>query len=192
MSNVLACRVCGEGSVELRMESDVVEYRGQSGSVALQMHACAHCGSEYAEAQDSLANKRAVMAFRKQVDGLLTGDDIRAIRRQYGISQAQAAGLFGGGPVAFSKYENDDVAHSEAMDKLLRLARASADAFQMLVEQAGMTDALVSPPHVVGSWKNAVTTTNVIVADFSRPRGGSPAVMSAHVRYEAPAGRLWK
>jgi ketosteroid isomerase-like protein len=52
------------------MESEVVEYRGQRGSVALQMHACAHCGSEYADAQDSLANKRAVMAFRKHVDGL--------------------------------------------------------------------------------------------------------------------------
>ncbi|MCO4245814.1 type II toxin-antitoxin system MqsA family antitoxin, partial [Acidovorax facilis] len=78
------------------------------------------------------------MAFRKQVDGLLTGDEIAALRKQYKLKQAQAAQLFGGGPVAFSKYENDDVAQSEAMDTLLRLVRRSPEAFWALVEEKGL------------------------------------------------------
>jgi len=87
---------------------------------------------------ESKQNKRIVMAFRKQVDGLLTGDEITALRKQYQLTQAQAAKLFGGGPVAFSKYENDDVAQSEAMDTLLRLIRRSPAAFWALVEEKGL------------------------------------------------------
>jgi transcriptional regulator with XRE-family HTH domain len=65
-----------------------------------------------------------------------------ALRKRYGLNQQQAARLFGGGPVAFSKYENDDVAHSEAMDKLLRLVLRSESVFWELVEQEGMTGEL--------------------------------------------------
>ena len=59
-------------------------------------------------------------------------------QRAYQLTQAQAAKLFGGGPVAFSKYENDDVAQSEAMDTLLRLVRRSPEAFWALVEEKAM------------------------------------------------------
>ena len=54
------------------------------------------------------------------------------------MTQGQTARLFSGGPVAFSKYENDDVAHSESMDNLLRLVRLvrrSAEAFWQLMEE---------------------------------------------------------
>jgi HTH-type transcriptional regulator/antitoxin MqsA len=87
--------------------------------------------------------KRAIQAFKKQVDGLLCGVEIAAIRKQYGLSQDQAARLCGGGPVAFSKYENDDVVQSESMDSLLRLIRKSSDAFWSLVAEKGLRDELV-------------------------------------------------
>ncbi|QJC54805.1 Antitoxin MqsA [Polaromonas vacuolata] len=58
------------------------------------------------------------------------------------MTQGQAARLFGGGPVAFTKYENDDVAQAESMDNLLRLVRRSADVFWLLAEEKAMTAAL--------------------------------------------------
>jgi HTH-type transcriptional regulator/antitoxin MqsA len=61
-----------------------------------------------------------MVAFKKEVDGLLTGAQVRALRERLGINQSEAAKIFGGGLVAFSKYESDDVSQSEAMDKLLR------------------------------------------------------------------------
>jgi len=63
----------------------------------------------------------------------MTGAEIRAVREKYGITQDQAARLFGGGPKAFSKYESDDVAHSEVMNNMLRLVRQSENAFWELV-----------------------------------------------------------
>ncbi|HEC06256.1 MAG TPA: type II toxin-antitoxin system MqsA family antitoxin, partial [Thiolapillus brandeum] len=76
-----------------------------------------------------------MVAFKKQVDGLLSGAEVRALREKLGLSQADAAKVFGGGPVAFSKYESDDVAQSEAMDKLLRLAAEIPAAFEVLAQR---------------------------------------------------------
>jgi HTH-type transcriptional regulator/antitoxin MqsA len=65
---------------------------------------CSHCGSDYAGAEESQLNKRAMLAFRKRVDGLLSGPRVAEVRGKYMLTQAQAARLLGGGPVAFSKY----------------------------------------------------------------------------------------
>lgn len=132
------CPICGEGHVTSHMEMIESEYKGQKKMLPSHYQLCDACHSDFAGAREGKLNKRAIMAFRKSVDGLLTGVEILALRKQYRLTQDQAAKLFGGGPVAFSKYENDDVAHSEAMDSLLRLIRRSPDAFWQLVDEKGM------------------------------------------------------
>jgi len=126
------CPVCGEGRLRERVVQETTEYKGRTGETPLYFSECDVCGSEQASAAQTRANKRAMIAFRKQVDGLLTGAEVRAIRERLGVNQAEAARIFGGGPVAFSKYENDDVMQSEAMDKLLRLAVDVPEAFLRL------------------------------------------------------------
>lgn len=146
MNDKTLCSLCGEGHMTPRTENTVTEYKGQQGTVALQYTECDVCGSEIAGEADGRANKRAVLSYRKTVDGLLTGEEIRAIREKYQLTQAQAAKLFGGGPVAFSKYENDGVAHSEAMDNLLRLVRRSEEAYWGLVEEKQLEELLHRRP----------------------------------------------
>lgn len=146
MTNEMLCPLCGEGHLTPRSEETVSEYAGQSGTVTLRFAECDACGSEITGEADSRANKRAVLRFRKQVDGLLTGEEIRAIREKYSLTQTIAAKLFGGGPVAFSKYENDDVSHSESMDALLRLMRRSEEAFWELVEEKQVAELLHRRP----------------------------------------------
>lgn len=132
------CPLCGEGHVTAQVEQVENEYKGNSALLPQHFKQCDHCGSDFAGAAEAKLNKRALMAWRKTVDGLLTGAEIIALRHQYNLTQAQAAQLFGGGPVAFSKYENDDVAQSEAMDTLLRLVRRSPEAFRALQEEKGL------------------------------------------------------
>ncbi len=129
------CPLCGEGHVTAQVEQVENEYKGRKTLLPDHFKLCDHCGSDFAGAHEAKLNKRALMAWRKQVDGLLTGAEITALRRQYRLTQTQAAQLFGGGPVAFSKYENDDVAQSESMDTLLRLVRRSPAAFRALLEE---------------------------------------------------------
>jgi len=138
MENKALCAICGEGHVTAQTRVVETDYKGTKALLPMHYQLCDTCTSDYAGMAESKLNKRIVMAFRKQVDGLLTGDEITALRKQYKLTQGQAAQLFGGGPVAFSKYENDDVAQSEAMDTLLRLVRRSPAAFWALVEEKGL------------------------------------------------------
>ena len=138
MSNVNnTCPICGEGILYPQVGENTVDYKGQSAELELHFSLCDACGSEQSDAVQLRTNKRAIVAFKKQVDGLLTGAQVRAIRERLDINQARAARIFGGGPVAFSKYESDDVAQSEAMDKLLRLAVELPAAFNLLTEKDG-------------------------------------------------------
>lgn len=130
------CPICGEGTLTLKQGTNEAEYKGVRGSVSFFYEECDACGSEQADASLTLRNKRLMLAFRKQVDGLLTGDEVRAIRNRLKLKQSEAARVFGGGPTAFSKYESDDVAQSAAMDKLLRLADAQPAAFRYLCRLA--------------------------------------------------------
>jgi len=185
------CSICGEGHVTSHVDQVESEYRGTKALVPMHYKTCDACGSDFAEIDESRLNKRAVLAFRKSIDGLLTGTEICALRDRYEINQKQASRLFGGGPVAFSKYENDDVAHSESMDKLLRLVLKSEHAFWALVEQAGMTAELA--PKVtksVGGIRRVYksTSTNVISVQFGNGDSTTTRMSAAH-RYQ-PATRM--
>ncbi len=138
MSTQTLCPLCAEGQITQHCEDAQQTYAGHTGAVPMYFRSCTHCGSEFAGAEESLLNRRAMMAFRKRVDGLLPAARVAEIRAKYHLNQSQAARLLGGGPVAFSKYENDDVAQSSAMDALLRLIEKNESAFWDLVEIKGM------------------------------------------------------
>ena len=181
------CPICGEGHVTNHVDQVESEYKGQKAMVPLRYQLCDTCHSESAGATESKLNKRGVMAFRKAVDGLLTGAEICALRDKYKLTQGHAARLFGGGPVAFSKYENDDVAQSEAMDNLLRLVRRSEVAFWELVAEKGMVAELM--PSKATETQAGTTglleprVTNVVsMADFR----GNGYEVSARKTYTAP------
>lgn len=168
------CPICGEGHVTHHVDQFESEYKGKKAMLPSHYKLCDNCHSDFAGAPEGKLNKRAIMAFRKSVDGLLTGAEICALRDKYKLTQTQAAKLFGGGPVAFSKYENDDVSQSESMDSLLRLVRRSEVAFSELADEKGMATelALVKKSEVIEKTSMlTVAVTNVFsMADF---RSGS-------------------
>lgn len=183
MNNTMSCAVCGGEHVATRIDLAPSEYKGRTEEVPIRMLECETCGSEFAGATESRNNKRAVVAFRKRVDGLLSGAEVRALREHYGISQYQAAELFGGGPVAFSKYENDDVTQSESMDRLLRLVRDNESAFWTLVQQSSLAGTLLPSWAKKKVWHHHEVITNVIVADFGANAGFRPSQKVQTQRY---------
>lgn len=162
------CPICGEGHVTSHVEHVESEYKGKKAMVPLHFQVCDTCHSDFAGASEGKKNKRAIMAFRKSVDGLLTGAEVVALRKHYALTQDQAAKLFGGGPVAFSKYENDDVSQSESMDSLLRLVRRSEAAFWELVAEKGMLAEFTQEKQV------ASTTQTAQIFLMASYRGATP------------------
>ncbi len=115
------CPVCGEGCLTSHVRKNDVEYGGQHRALDVQYSECDFCGSDIATEAQTKINKRAMIAFKKEVDGMLSGVEIRRFRDTFGLKQDVCAELFGGGAVAFSRYENDDIVQSSQMDRLLRL-----------------------------------------------------------------------
>lgn len=119
-----ACVMCGSNSLRLDESEKTIDIEGIAIKVLFRKHWCESCGSVMGLNEDLRFNARAMRQARKKHYGLLTGEEVRKIRKQLGLSQEQAARLFGGGPVAFSKYENDEISQSESMDRLIRIAAA--------------------------------------------------------------------
>ncbi|MBT9161423.1 MAG: Antitoxin MqsA [Dehalococcoidia bacterium] len=122
MSNTHECTLCGSSAVHATTYSDTFIHRGVETAVdGLEVMRCDACGEELIEADQARRNYRKMVDIGRTVDGLLTGDAIVHLRKRLGLTQQEAAELFGGGPNAFSKYERGDVVQSIAMDRLLRL-----------------------------------------------------------------------
>ncbi|MCW0320124.1 type II toxin-antitoxin system MqsA family antitoxin [Pantoea dispersa] len=141
------CQVCGEGHLEENVNLIELSHNNIHGKVPIHTSTCSCCGCEITSESQALKNRRAVVAFRKECDGYETADDVKSLRHLYGISQKEAAKIFGGGPTSFSKYENDDICQTEAMDKLLKLCASLPDAFFYLAKQAGVQVKCENEPH---------------------------------------------
>ncbi|HUC62918.1 MAG TPA: type II TA system antitoxin MqsA family protein [Alphaproteobacteria bacterium] len=74
------------------------------------------------------AARREARAKAKRM--ILSPLEIRAIREACGLSQQEAARIFGGGPKAFEKYETGEVNPSASMARLLLLAAKKPDFFK--------------------------------------------------------------
>jgi HTH-type transcriptional regulator/antitoxin MqsA len=77
---------------------------------------------------------------------VLTPLVIKAIREACGLSQRDAAKVFGGGAKAFEKYESGEVSPSSSMTRLLLLAAKTPDLFQ---KGTGMPMISESDAHVI-------------------------------------------
>ena len=136
------CPDCNTGHLTEEAYSEQIRYHNQTLVVdGLKCWVCDHCEAEIIRADQLRAGDKLIAEAKRQADGLLSGEEIRAIRKSLNLTQKQASELFGGGQNAFSKYERGDVIQSVAMDRLLRLASADAAALRRLQQLAGVETA---------------------------------------------------
>jgi HTH-type transcriptional regulator / antitoxin MqsA len=134
------CPMCATGALALFQEPDELQYKGQTFSVELEYAVCQQCGEEMILPEQIKRNDCRVRDVWRKADGLLTSAEIFELRKTLGLTQQEAAKVFGGGPNAFSKYERGEVIQSEGMDKLLRLALEEnpVEVYCWLRERAGL------------------------------------------------------
>jgi len=136
----MLCDLCGEGTLEEKQGTNEAKYKSATKNLIVDFCECNECGVESALPVHTRNNKRRMIAFKKEVDGLLTGAEVRKYREALKLKQSEAAKVFGGGAVAFSKYENDDVMQSDAMDRLIRLAYTIPEAYKSLLDKAALSN----------------------------------------------------
>ena len=78
--------------------------------------------------------------FTMRTASEITADEIRAIRQNLGLTQAEAGELLGGGPRAFTKYESGAIKPSASIVKLLHLLEANPRMIENLGRAEDATD----------------------------------------------------
>ena len=140
MKNCIDCPICGaSGTAEPRISFQRQNVESIACDVKVHAHECKECGCTFAGEDDSRLNKREMVCLKKRAFNLLSGKRVREIRNVLGLTIENANKVFGGGPVAFSKYENDDICQSELMDKLIIGAEKFPEFYDYLLDRAGMS-----------------------------------------------------
>lgn len=132
------CAVCGEHSaIEVKVVK-TVDHKGESVRYESRSWVCQACESDYADAEQSRLNKRALIAAKAASEGVPSCFALKKWRKKWAMTQQQAGQLLGVGPVAFSKYENDDQMPSDPTARLLFLVTRSDECVRLLADRFGV------------------------------------------------------
>ena len=139
MTKVPDCPMCQTpGPWESKDADRTYHYKAQEFSLTnVAYSVCRECGFDLVLPHQKRKNEARIRDGHRRIDGLLTGEQIKEIRKRLSLTQAKAAQLVGGGPNAFSKYERGEVTQSVAMNQLLRLLDALPDALAILSARSG-------------------------------------------------------
>lgn len=125
------CPVCEHGTLSAETYAEEFQRNGAMLRVeGLERCRCDACGADPVLTDQIRRNQVRICDEKRRADGYFTGEEIRDLRARFGLSQPDAAILFGGGSNAFSKYERGEVVQSLPMDRLLRCTAA----FPLLID----------------------------------------------------------
>lgn len=137
MTDELLCPQCEKGHLAASTWADDFRHGDRAVHVdGLECYVCDQCGADPVFTDQIRRNQLKIADAKRRADGLLTGAEVRHAREHLGLTQQEAASLFGGGTNAFSKYERGDVLQSTAMDRLLRAALFYPDLIDFLRVEA--------------------------------------------------------
>lgn len=117
------CPECGSAGVSTRLETQRFPYGEGTDAAELEVSVpvrkCSECGFEYLDDAAEAIRHEAVCRHL----GVLTPDEIRQIREDYGFSRAEFARLTRLGEATLNRWENGILVQNQAYDRYLRLLR---------------------------------------------------------------------
>jgi len=174
-----ACNKCDSTKITQTSDTELNTYKGTEYSVDIEYSVCNSCNREFLTKTQIIANEAKVREIKKEIEGLLSSEEIKEIRTSLNLSQTDASLVFGGGQNAFSKYERAEVSQSQAMDKLLRLASSSRYVYTKLlalsdIENKAQVIASIDMPISLAShnekWNNSQFSISATTHEVSKPK----------------------
>ena len=127
------CPICGSKNIEMQITSEIFEYKGHQKTIdGCEKLVCKDCEEAFFTNETSKRNEKIIRDFHREIDRLLTSNEMIRIRTSLGFTQKAFGELLGGGPKAFAKYESGVLTQSRAMDNLIRMVDAVPGAIEFL------------------------------------------------------------
>ncbi len=131
------CPVCGKGRLEPRIITDRFPYGGKKQITIVAenvpVEICTYCQEKFSGPEAGLIRHRAIC----RALGLLTPEEIIAIRERRRLSQAAFAELTDIGEATISRWERGRLLQNKAMDRYLRLLDLHSDELLCRKKPAG-------------------------------------------------------
>ncbi|MEW6571520.1 MAG: type II toxin-antitoxin system MqsA family antitoxin [Nitrospirota bacterium] len=119
------CPICGIGTLRKEVGTETFEYKGLTTTVPNYItYKCDECGEAIVDKVTLKESGKILKDFQRKVDGLLTSEEIKRIRKKLNLTQEEMAEILGGGLKSFARYETSQVCQSKGMDNLLRILDA--------------------------------------------------------------------
>ena len=116
------CAVCNSEKVKKVRKEFSAAYNQTPISIPdAEMYECADCGERFFDPEQAKAVSLAVKRRARAGAGLLTPEEIVAIRLKLDLSQSELERLFGLGSKVVTRWETGRVVQSKAADVALRL-----------------------------------------------------------------------
>ena len=139
------CAMCGSSDI-IRQENQQDMTRFKVGNKKITIHLtglswskCKNCGEDYLNPQDCKIESQKLfeaLAEERKKRGLLTGEEIKAIRESFGFTQVEFEKLLGIGAKSFVRWENYRSDQSKSADLLLRAIKKGGKEFLLsLIEE---------------------------------------------------------
>lgn len=129
------CPVCEAGTLALVGKKVEFDYKGKKLCVQRDILECHTCEEAFFQSHDERKIEKLLTDRRRRVDGLLTSDEIRAIRQQFTMTQVEFATYLRVSQKTFARYETGQATQSYAMDDLLRILQNYPDVIQLFTQK---------------------------------------------------------
>ena len=122
MSEIIQCMSCGyKGMVREENRTETITHDGESLTLTgLSGWFCLSCHDGWFDDADQLRYAKAgddlILRARER-----QSKELRRIRKKLGLTQKEAAAIFGGGVNAFSRYERGEIEPNASTRKLMHL-----------------------------------------------------------------------
>ena len=121
----MLCPVCEAGKLKAVTKDVPFKYKGEAHIVKnVRAFECTTCGESLWDRRDEREIEKSLTDARRKVDGLLTSDEIRTIRKLFSMTQVEFAKALDIGEKNFARYESGQSTQSRAMDHVLRMLQA--------------------------------------------------------------------
>ena len=137
------CPVCGRAELRRLTRTEHFEYEADHEKIQVKagdvpVEVCDACGETFSGPDAWRIRDEAIC----RALGLLTPREIRALREQLGLTQAELARVTGIGEASISRWERGQLIQSRALDRYLRLLAANRENVKLLESVDGARNGL--------------------------------------------------
>jgi putative zinc finger/helix-turn-helix YgiT family protein len=132
------CTACGNTALTERVCPFVFSHGGKQATIDDYQTACDVCGTVSYVGEQISRHELAVAAKIREMDGLLSAEDLRCIRLKYAFRQTDMEAMLSVGPKTWTRWERGKVPQSKAADTLIRVLAEDPEVARRLMQQAGI------------------------------------------------------